>query len=504
MTARPALRIFGVDSKGWAISDRAARHPSAARSPRLALRTRVAVAAGRLAACISRRLRIGAGSVIGGRLALRISPDVLARLADGRTSVVVTGTNGKTTTSHLVAAALAGRGPVAHNAAGSNMLDGAVAALAAAPRSQLCVLEVDELHLGPVVDAVRPDVLVVLNLSRDQLDRVSEIRSTARAVAGVLVGHPETLVVANVDDPMVVWAVSAAARVVWASAGATWQADTLACPTCGHRLTRERHGLLSGSWCCSHCGLTRPLPEWWWEPDQRHQQRGDHAGGSADAHFLVHRRAGAPVPVSLGLPGRVNAGNATVALVAAAAIGTDPATAARHLAAVREVAGRYGRLAYRGRLVRSLLVKNPAGWGEALDMLAADRPVLVVINAREADGRDVSWLWDLPVEALRGRAVAVAGERAADFGVRLSYAEIPHHTRPDPLAALETLPAGEVDAVANYTAFRDLQQSLTGKGRARARMTRHAATYPQAALATPSATRSPHPMASALRARAQR
>ncbi len=404
--------------------------------------------------------------MIGGRLALRLCPDVLARLADGRTSVVITGTNGKTTTSHLVAAALAGRGPVAHNAAGSNMLDGAVAALAAAPRSQLCVLEVDELHLGPVVDAVRPDVLVVLNLSRDQLDRVSEIRSTARAVAGVLVRHPETLVVANVDDPMVVWAVRAAARVVWASTGARWQADTLACPTCGHQLTRERHGALSGSWCCSHCGLTRPLPEWWWEPDQAHQRRrGDPAGGSADTTFLVHRLGGAPVPVSSGLPGRVNAGNATVALAAAAAIGTDPATAARHLAAVREVAGRYGRLAYRGRLVRSLLVKNPAGWGEALDMLAPDRPVLLVINAREADGRDVSWLWDLPVEALRGRDVAVAGERAADLGVRLSYAEIPHHTRPDPLAALETLPAGDVDAVANYTAFRDLQQSLAGSPR---------------------------------------
>jgi UDP-N-acetylmuramyl tripeptide synthase len=432
-------------------------------------------------------------------VAVRLCPDVLARLADGRTSVVVTGTNGKTTTSHLVAATLAGRGPVAHNATGSNMLDGAVAALAAAPRSQLCVLEVDELHLGPVVDAVCPDVLVVLNLSRDQLDRVSEIRSTARAVAGVLVGHPETLVVANVDDPMVVWAVGAAARVVWASAGATWQADTLACPTCGHRLTRDRHSALSGSWCCSHCGLTRPLPEWWWESDRCYQQQrcgdgdssrnqsgqeqggqergGDPAGGSADAHFLVHRRGGVPVPVSLGLPGRVNAGNALVALAAAAAIGTDPATAARHLAAVREVGGRYGRLAYRGRLVRSLLVKNPAGWGEALDMLAVDRPVLVVINAREADGRDVSWLWDLPVEALRGRAVAVAGERAADFGVRLSYAEIPHHTHPDPLAALETLPTGDVDAVANYTAFRDLQQSLTG---------------------------SPHPTASAVRARRHR
>ena len=460
--------------------------------------------------------------MIGGRLALRLCPDVLARLAEGRTSVVVTGTNGKTTTSHLVAAALTGRGPVAHNAAGSNMLDGAVAALMAAPHSQLCVLEVDELHLGTVLDAVRPDVLVVLNLSRDQLDRVSEIRSTARAVAGVLGGHPETLVVANADDPLVVWAVGEAARVVWASVGATWQADTLACPTCGHRLTRRRHGRTSGSWCCSHCGLTRPRPEWWWRPAQRHpqqcrdqhcgddesshnpsgqeqstgEQRGGPAGGFVDTHFLVHRRVGAPVPVSLGLPGRVNAGNATMALVAAAAIGTDPATAARHLAPVQEVVGRYGRLAYRGRLVRSLLVKNPAGWGEALDMIAADRPVLVVINAREADGRDVSWLWDLPVEALRGRALAVAGERAADLGVRLSYAEIPHHTHPDPLAALETLPAGEVDAVANYTAFRDLQQSLTRKDRARARPPQHAPTYPKASPATPSASRSPHPMAS--------
>ena len=171
--------------------------------------------------------------------------------------------------------------------------------------------------------------------------------------------------------------------------------------------------------------------------------------------------------VWLGLPGRVNAGNATVALAAAAALGTDPATAAAGLAAVREIAGRYGRLAYRDRLVRSLLVKNPAGWGEALDMLAVDGPVLLVINAREADGRDVSWLWDVPLEALRGRAVAVAGERAADVGVRLSYAEVPHTTRRDPLAAIEALPAGEIDAVANYTAFRDLQQSLTAPDRAR-------------------------------------
>src|SRR6195952_4217107 len=494
MARPPAVHVPGVAGTGWSGPPRPAGRPACALSSRRALRTWAAVAAGRWAAGVSRRLRIGSGSVIGGRIALRLCPDVLTRLATGRTSVVITGTNGKTTTSHLLTAALSGRGPVAHNATGSNMLDGAVAALMGEPRAQLCVLEVDELHLGPVLDAVRPDVLVLLNLSRDQLDRVSEIRSTARVVAGVLARHPQMLVVANADDPMVVWAVAASARVVWASAGATWQADTLACPTCGHQLSRPSNGQMFGLWCCSHCGLIRPRPQWWWEPDQRGHQRqppeqqsgdeqngqeqsGDSGVGIKTGGFVVHHPGGPPVWVSLGLPGRVNAGNATLALVAAAAIGTDPVTAAPHLARVCAVAGRYSQRAYRGRLVRSFLVKNPAGWGEALDMLATDRPVLVVINAREADGRDVSWLWDLPVEALRGRAVAVAGERAADFGVRLSYAEIPHHTRPDPLAALETLPAGEVDAVANYTAFRDLQQSLTG---------------------------SPHPMASALRARAQR
>ena len=446
--------------------------------------------------------------MIGGRLALRLCPDILDRLAAGRTSVLITGTNGKTTTSHLVAAALAGRGPVAHNATGSNMRDGAVAALMVETRARLCVLEVDELHLGPIVDAVRPDVVVLLNLSRDQLDRVSEIRSTARAVADVLGKSPGTLVVANVDDPMVVWAANATARVVWVAAGASWHADTLACPRCGHQLSRGREGGAAGSWSCSHCGLTRPRPRWWWEPDQlqrgnqqsstaprshdhtRDQQSGQAGGGPAAPGFLIRHGATAPpVRVSLGLPGRINAGNATMALAAAAAIGTDPITAAPRLASVREVAGRYGRVDYRGRLVRTLLVKNPAGWGEALDMLGAG-PVLVVVNAREADGRDVSWLWDLPVEVLHGRIVAVAGERAADFGVRLSYADIPHHTHPDPLVALETLPTGELDAVANYTAFRDLQKALSSKGRARAR-TRSRSDLLPGSHAGPSTTRSP-------------
>ncbi|MCD2195203.1 MurT ligase domain-containing protein [Actinomycetospora endophytica] len=419
------------------------------------IRFRVAVTAGRLAAEVSRRLGCGGGSVIGGRVAHRLCPDVLTRLAAGRTSVLVTGTNGKTTTSHLVAAALRDRGPVAHNASGSNMLDGAVGALMATPRSRLCVLEVDELHLGPVLDAVRPAVLVLLNLSRDQLDRVSEVRQTARTVESVLARHPDTVVVANADDPLVVSAAGSSPHVVWVAAGAGWEADTRTCPTCGHQVSRRTNGLRAVSWWCDHCGLHRPCPAWWWTP-------ADEPGG-----FVVHHRDVAAVTVVSGLPGRVNRSNTTIALAAADAVGTDPASAAPHVARVRSVAGRYDRVAWEDRLVRSVLVKNPAGWGEALDVLAGARPVLLVVNAREADGRDVSWLWDLPVDVLRGRVVAVAGERAADLGVRLSYAGIPHHSHPDPLVALAALPAGEVDAVANYTAFRDLRRSLAGPARPR-------------------------------------
>ena len=407
------------------------------------LPVRVAVAAGRAAAALSRGTGVGHGSVIAGRVALAARPDVLPRLARGRTSIVITGTNGKTTTSHLTVAALAGRGRAAHNASGSNMTDGAVAALIEAPQARLAVLEADELHLGAVIDAVRPDVLVILNFSRDQLDRVSEVRATAGAVRDLLPRHPGTTVVANADDPLVVWSARGARSVVWVAAGTRWHRDSDACPACGDHLA---HSSEPHDWHCPGCGLTRPAATWWWTTG---------ADGAT-----AHRRDGAQVPLALDLPGRVNLGNATVALAAVDLVGTDVRDAAPRLSGVREIAGRYAHLTHRGRRVRVLLVKNPAGWGEAVEMLVPGRPVLLAVNAREADGRDVSWLWDLQVEGLAHRPVAVTGERAADLGVRLAYGEVAHHTEADLLTALEHLPAGDVDALANYTAFLELGARL--------------------------------------------
>ena len=172
----------------------------------------MAVGAGGWAAGLSRRLGRGAGGIIGGRVTLAVDPQALRHLACGRRTVLVSGTNGKTTTSHLLAALLRTVGPVAHNATGANMPDGAVAALAAQPDAALAVLEVDELYVAAVAEAVDPQVIVLLNLSRDQLDRGSEVRGVAAALSAALIRHPGTLVVANADDPMVVWAAAQAVQ----------------------------------------------------------------------------------------------------------------------------------------------------------------------------------------------------------------------------------------------------------------------------------------------------
>ncbi len=402
-------------------------------------RSRTAVRSGALTASLSRRLGRGEGTIIGGRVTLAIDPNALRRLAAGRRVALVSGTNGKTTTSHLLAAALRTAGAVAHNATGSNMPDGAVAALAADIGTPYAVLEVDELHLAAVAEAVDPEVIVLLNLSRDQLDRGNEVRAVAAALSAALVRRPRTLVVANADDPMVVWAATQAARTVWVAAGSGWTGDTACCPRCGTVLdtTPQR-------WACA-CGLARPAAQWQVTAD-----------GAQPA-------GGPPIPIALRLPGTFNLGNATLAMAAAAAMGVAPEAAAGAFAAVETVGHRYAVVTRGNHELRLLLAKNPAGWTETLPLVDPAVGLLLSVNAREADGRDTSWLWDVPFEDVTSGTVVAAGERAADLGLRLSYAGVEHRTVPDPLAALDALPPGKVDVVANYTAFHALTRRLAAE-----------------------------------------
>jgi UDP-N-acetylmuramyl tripeptide synthase len=170
-------------------------------------------------------------------------------------------------------------------------------------------------------------------------------------------------------------------------------------------------------------------------------------------------------PLQVRLPGQVNRANALVALAAARAAGAASTEAGAAIGRVNQVAGRYATIRRGRHVLRLLLAKNPAGWAATLAMLETPRPLLILVNAREADGRDTSWLWDVDFGALPSRPIVAGGERAADLGVRLSYADLPHLTRPDPLAALDLLPEGPVDVVANYTAFLQLTHRLSVTGR---------------------------------------
>ncbi|MHB8329083.1 MAG: MurT ligase domain-containing protein, partial [Acidimicrobiales bacterium] len=351
---------------------------------RLPGRARAAARATGVVGTLSRRLHLGSGSFIGGRVGLLLDPELLARLGRGRAVALVTGTNGKTTTTRLLAAALGGPLTVATSAAGSNLPGGLVAALAGAPLGVPAVLEVDEGYLGQAVTALAPKVVAVLNLSRDQLDRVSEVRMVAERFRVALAGLEDTTVVANADDPLVAWAAGTAVRVVWVAAGQLWWSDAAACPACNGPIT---FGSPAQGWS-SECGLRRPEPSLWLADDEL---------VTADGRRL---------PLHLALPGRCNRSNAAMATAAAKVLGVDELAALTAMSTVRDVEGRFAVVHHGGVTARLLLAKNPAGWAELLDLLdEGSDPVVVGINARIADGHDPSWLWDVAFERLAGRQV---------------------------------------------------------------------------------------------------
>lgn len=409
------------------------------------------MATGRGVAAASRAVRFGSGSVIGGRAALRVEPRLLRDLTTGREVAIVSATNGKTTTTRLLGAALGTDRAVVSNSLGANMTPGIVAAIGPSDPAATAVLEVDERWVEQVLADTRAGTVVLANLSRDQLDRTQEVRKLAERWHRALTAHPPACVVANADDPLVTWASSAAPHVVWVATGQEWTADAAGCPRCSGRIA-----FTPGSWACTGCDLARPDPD---------VTIDDH-----DPAAPMIRLPSGPVPLVLALPGRVNRVNAAFALAAAEAMGADPARAAHALGAVTEIAGRYRVARLDDVDLRLVLAKNPAGWLEALALLApAPAPVVAAINARIADGHDPSWLWDVPFERLAGRFVVATGERRHDLAVRLRYADVDHVVADDlraSVAAVRAHPSHRpdviVDVAANYTAFQEFLDQLGG------------------------------------------
>ena len=389
-------------------------------------RPRIAVAAwlARAAGWTSRTFLHREGRTISGHVYLRLAPRGRAGLVPpGAPVVLVSGTNGKTTTTALIARAWATVTDVATNASGANLATGIYGALVAERNRPAVALEVDELALPAAVVEMEPAVVALLNLSRDQMDRMHEVRRTATTWQTALAGFGG-VVVANADDPLVVWAARGAARVTWVAAGQPWTVDATACPNCTSFVVFGADG-----WACEHCDLRRPVP--------------------VDV---------GPIP-PLSLPGRCNEANAAVALAVLAELGV-PRSTTTAWAAIGSVAGRYETVVLDGRDVRLLLAKNPAGWQETLALIDPSSALVLALNARTEDGVDPSWIWDVPFERLGARAAVCAGERAADLAVRVDCAGLDVTVERDLLAAVRRLPPGPVDLVGNYSAFREARSRM--------------------------------------------
>ncbi|MDQ0402406.1 MULTISPECIES: MurT ligase domain-containing protein [unclassified Streptomyces] len=409
----------------------------AGNSDPLSPRAKIAVTAGKAVAAASRAAGRGSGSVIGGKVALRLDPDLLARLAQHLDVTLVSATNGKTTTTRLIAEALRAAGPVVSNALGANMPAGITSALAAGSDARYGVIEVDEKYLVGVAQATEPKCIALLNLSRDQLDRAAETRMLAENWREGLTGS-KAVVVANADDPLVVWAASSSPNVIWVAAGQMWKDDAWSCPACGGVMQRP-----GDDWFCGECGFRRPTPSW--------ALSGDHV---LDPH-------GSAWPIHLQLPGRANKANAASSAAVAAVFGVPPQVALERMYQVQAVAGRYDVVQFQGRDLRLLLAKNPAGWLETFSLIdPPPTPVILSVNARGADGTDTSWLWDVDYTRLTGHPICVIGDRKLDLAVRLEVANQQFQVCEDLDQAVQMCPPGRIEVIANYTAFQDLRRRV--------------------------------------------
>ncbi|AEQ05730.2 MurT ligase domain-containing protein [Corynebacterium pseudotuberculosis] len=422
----------------------------------LNLRTRLAIGTAHLATTASRVTGRGSGGMIGGLIAEKIDPNIMASLGDDRPVALVTGTNGKSTTTRMLASAIRAQHTVATNEGGDNMDAGIISALMAGQKASHVILEVDELHVPAVADRLKPSCLILLNLTRDQLDRVGEINKIERALRDCVTKHPEMTVIANCDDVLVTSIAYDAKNVVWVSAGAGWQGDSVSCPRTGGHVVHDGADWYAVKPLPNGEQFRRPTPHWSITAE----------GIVSPADMGSSTGSDTPMtqvsPLNLALPGNANRGNATQAVAAAVECFQVPLDQAiRSVEAVDDVAGRYSTITLGQHQIHLLLAKNPAGWQEALSMVDRTAEGLVIaVNGQVADGEDLSWLWDVKFEELDKLSVKASGERGTDLSVRLTYASVEHELIKNPLQAIKACPAGRVEVLANYTAFRDLKKAI--------------------------------------------
>ncbi len=447
---------------------------------RMGARLALESSAARLVGRLSRAAGRGGGTTLPGKLVWKLDPGALdalaARLPHG--VALVSATNGKTTTTAMAGAILSPPRRLAWNTSGANLASGVTSTLLASDGADLGLLEVDEFALPEIMRRTRPGVVCLGNLFRDQLDRYGELEHIAErwrdAVARLA---PAATLVANADDPLVATLAEGRERRLLfgvddprrARSGLQHASDSKYCVRCGHpyRYDAAYVGHL-GAYRCEACGHARPtldVAAREIEPD-----------GLDGVSFVLSTPAG-DAPVRLAVPGLYNVYNALAAASLALSLDVSLDEIVIGIERFRAAFGRFERFTAGERGVLLVLVKNPAGANEALRTLedGGVPPTLVVaLNDRIADGRDVSWIWDVDFEPLLQRAerIVVSGERATELALRFTYAGFARERLevvPGLEAALDrglelTPSGGELAVLPTYTAMLELRAIATARG----------------------------------------
>src|SRR5215207_5296399 len=452
-----------------------------------------AVAIARAAQFASRSLKRGGGSTVSAVMSQRVDPAVLTKLSKKlrRGSLAITGTNGKTTTTRMVGKILQTASISAvNNSTGANLVTGVTAALVSdsslfgRPASEMGLFEVDEASVPKVPAEAELFLLAVLNLFRDQLDRYGELAYVGKVIASAFPRLSGGTVVLNADDPLVASLGRMAEKPVFfgvedpALDTGTLQhvADSKDCPACGTALLYDAvyFGHV-GMYRCPNCSFARP--------ELSYRATHIQTDGPRGTNFLLATPEG-EYEARIELPGLYNVYNALAAAAVAGEVGVGAEIMVRGLREFGGAFGRVERVRAQDKEVFLLLIKNPVGFNEILRTFVVSpaapgagatnaRHVLIAINDNHADGRDVSWLWDVDFEMLAGKGetqFSVSGTRAQDMAVRLKYAELPvdnviPNRKEALLSALEATPPGEMLYVLpTYTAMLEIRQTLSDLG----------------------------------------
>lgn len=425
------------------------------------------------------RLMKSAGTSLPGVVALKISKNFLSFLSKycKKNIITVTGTNGKTTTSGILAHILkTGKNTVLHNEKGANMLSGIASSLAVnyKPFSKFdyAVLESDEAYLTKLYDYLKADYLLVTNLFRDQLDRYGELDTTAKKIQEAITKNPDLTLIVNADDPMLSELGKNNKRIFFGFEKITYKnsskeslapAESVSC-SCKSDLSYEkRYYAHVGKYFCKSCGKSRPIPNY------------KAYGVIYDDYseiYVKYQKDNAEIEncFKTGLVGLYNAYNALAAVSVALESGIEPEIIQKGLDGYKSVFGRAEKRIIKDRNVLVQLIKNPTGASEVLRTInhkTCDK-LLIIINDNYADGRDVSWLWDADFEMLKDYSgeIVVSGIRAYDMAVRMKYAGFDKDrikVEPDIKTAINyTVDSVEKDAhvliMPTYTALLEMQK----------------------------------------------